>query len=85
MTDRRASYEARNPEWSREYRRRKSERANLARKLMRERFRAEYREVLDRALPPSRRYRAAITILRERHPAEWEACLQAAREEQNRG
>jgi hypothetical protein len=83
---RRQRYEARHPDWTREYRRAKAARQTLARRLLREAHPVEYRALMDPEVPVGQaRCREAHKALKARYPDEWTACLEWARKEQTDG
>ncbi len=77
-------YRKRNPDRYNESNKRQQAIRRAATKAMRAEFRAEYDEAIDLDLTPAVRYRAAMKVLRERHPDEWARHLAEARKEYDR-
>jgi hypothetical protein len=83
---RRQRYEARHPEWTREYRRAKAARQVAARRALREAHPVEYRSFMDPTIPAGQaRCREAHKALKALYPDEWMACLEWARKDQDHG
>lgn len=81
-----ARWRARNPDKATENGRRSQRRRTIANREMRARFPDEYEAVClslaEEGLTDMRRYRAAVAILRDRHPEAWQDCLALAREKE---
>lgn len=69
--ERQREYQARHPEREKA----KKARYHAAERIFKERFKEDYRALIDPALPHNQRYRLALQALKDAFPTEWRKTL----------